>query len=282
MFDPETRQLIQQAPRVKDFETDDLPEHLADLFVRTIGARLSFASEDAFDQEAIDEFAELRSLAMTYASYVAASVAIESTASVAYVAGTTFRILAEAASVGRLQVLTGTEYSVHSVPDSTVAAILLLIAGYPADAMNVATVSQALDIDEFSAARLLNSTICFLATSSLTECVNAADEALSRRESIGGDDSFSPAQNDATELLWMRLTEGVGELAGELSGRESASAESAAKIFRQVISLSSEVYSPDQSLFDSTVVSNFSGPSFLASLLLRLDRKSTRLNSSHR
>lgn len=270
MFDPETRQLIRQAPSVKDFETDDLPEHLADLFVRTIGARLSFASDEAFDQEAIDEFAELRSLAMTYASYVAASVAIESTASIAYVAGTTFRILAEAASVGRLRMLTGTEYTVHSVPDSTVAAVLLLIAGYPADAMNVATVSQSLEIDEVSSARLLNSAICFLATSSLAESINMADDALNRRESFSADDSDSPAQNDATELLWLRLTEGVGQLAGELLGRENTSAKSAEEIFRQVISLSSEAYPSGESLFDSTVVSNFSGPSFLASLLLRL------------
>ncbi len=197
MFDPGTRRLIQQAPSVKDFETDYSPEFLADLFVRTIGARLAFVSGGEFDEEAINEFVELRSVAMTYGSYVAANVAIESTASVAYVAGTTFRILAEAASVGRLQALTGTEYSADAVPDSTVATVLLLIAGYPADAMNVATVAQALDINETSAALLLNTAIISMATSRLSDSIDAADDALSRRESFFTEEARSRNRNDA-------------------------------------------------------------------------------------
>lgn len=270
MFDPDTRRLIQQAPRVKDFGTAELPEHLAELFVRTIGARLAFAADGGFDDESVEEFEELRSIAMTYASYVAANVVTEATASVAYVAGTSFRILAEAASIGRLQMLSGTTYSSDAIPDATVAVVLLLIAGYPADAMNVAAVAQSLEIGESSSAGLLNSAINSLASSRLESSMADSANALNRREVFLTEDDRDAGRNEATELLWLRLTEGVGELAGVLLGSPNAVAENAEQIFRQVISLSSEIYAANQNTFNSTVVSNFAGPSFLASLLLRL------------
>ncbi|WDQ17041.1 DEAD/DEAH box helicase [Rhodopirellula sp. P2] len=136
--------------------------------------------------------------------------------------------------------------------------------------MNVAAVAQSLEISESSSAWLLNSSINALASSRLESSIADSVNAFNRREVYLTEDDRDAGRDEATELLWLRLTEGVGELAGVLLGRPNAVAENAEQIFRQVISLSSEIYPASQNTFDSTVVSNFAGPSFLASLLLRL------------
>ncbi|GEM_PF-3350426 len=175
--------------------------------------------------------------------------------------------------------LSSSEYSAESVPDAIVAVVLLLIAGYPADAVNVAGVAASLDLGESSSARVLNSAINLLATSRLSESMDQAATALTRRESYMVSNDPDLDRDDATELLWLRMTEGVGQLAGELVGREDATAANAEEIFRQIVSLSSQPYTANSNPFESTVVSNFAGPSFLASLLLRLPRNYLRVAS---
>lgn len=273
MFDTETRRLIQNVPAVADFDADDLPEKLSRLFVQTVSLRLSLSSAaNRLDDDLITELGELRELAMTYASFVASDVGKEHTTSAAYVAGTTFRILAEVASIGQTTRLVGTSFSADEVPDGICAIVLFLIAGYPADAMEVARVVRTTKLETSDSSELLKSSLCALAEANLPYVSEQSELAEQRRAAYFTQPTMTEQDRDAAaELLWLRLTEGVGTLADDLLHRREAAAEnSASQIFEQVMALCSETLSFDTLGSDEFICSTFAGPSFLASLLRRL------------
>ncbi len=273
MFDEVTRQLIANSPNFGQFNNADLADRLSRLFVRTASARLALASGESLSEDFLEELEELRQVAMTYATFVANQCEGDSLESVSYVAGTTFRILVEASTIGRLPSLSGQTYSSEEVPDSVVACVLLLHAGYPADAMHVAGLTRQVELDSSDASRTLHEAICHLAGARLQEACELAGKAVEDRQADQtGDVSFAAVRDRATELLWHRLTEGVGQLADELlRGNELAIRNlDATSIFEEVIELSAESISENLYPSDSPAISNFSGPYFLASLLRQL------------
>ena len=273
MFDDVTRQLIANAPNFGQFDNAELADRLSRLFVRTASARLALTSGESLSEDFLEELEELRHVAMTYAAFVANQCEGDSLESVSYVAGTTFRILVEASAIGRLPSLSGQTYSSEEVPDSVVACVLLLLAGYPADAMHVASLTRQVELDSSDASRTLHEAICHIAGARLPEACELADKARGDRQvDQTGDVSIAAMRDKATELLWNRLTEGVGQLAAELlRGSELASRSlDATSIFEEVIGLSSESISESLYPSDSPAISNFSGPYFLASLLRQL------------
>jgi superfamily II DNA/RNA helicase len=272
MFDQETRQLIQNAPAISDIDTDRLPEELSQFFVEIASLRLTMASGIAqLDNGLRSRLMRLRELASTYASYVAAGVAVEQTEPAAYVSGTAFRLLAEATAVAEPPTFVSSEFSAHQVPDAMSAIVLLLIAGYPADATEVGRFASGSDVGSTEAAVLRNA-ICSLADTRFEDAVGHGESAQSSRFEY-----FDTANNDeqydrdvATNLLWLRLAEGVGLLCAQLLS-EATAIVTPASVFEEVMNLSLESVSLDQGNDDGvTIESAFSGPYFLAALLRRL------------
>src|SRR5437773_612162 len=100
MFDNQTRNLITEVPPLPQLERETLPERLTSAFVEISSTRMLLSALREADRIKItDRLIELRRLANTYASYVAAGLFEDKTQSSAFVAGTAFRLLGEASTL---------------------------------------------------------------------------------------------------------------------------------------------------------------------------------------
>ncbi|WP_166822033.1 DEAD/DEAH box helicase [Thalassoroseus pseudoceratinae] len=150
------------------------------------------------------------------------------------------------------------------------AIVLLLIAGYPADASEVARFATKSDVSSAEAA-VLRDAICALAVTRFEEAVEHGESAQSSRfgyfDTVENDEQYD--RDVATGLLWLRLAEGVGLMCAQLLSEATATV-APANVFDEVMTLSLESVSLDQGDDELTIDSMFSGPYFLAALLRRL------------
>lgn len=92
MYDPRSRLLLRQAPKLADLDPDTLDELLTAAHVELATARL--AVQDG-DESSIEVFTRVRRLASTFEAYVALNLRPEQTRAAAFVAGTAHQILSQ-------------------------------------------------------------------------------------------------------------------------------------------------------------------------------------------
>jgi superfamily II DNA/RNA helicase len=280
MFDNQTRNLILASPPLPELDGDRLPEELTSAFVEITSTRLILSDlSDSERNDLLNRLLRLRRLANTYASYVALGVAEAQTASSAFVAGTAFRLLGEAATIKLPIADLDNELDHDSVSDWILAIVLFLIAGYPADSLATAKAmkTSAQPPSQQAAASLWQSLAAF-GEGRLTEVITISESA--KPLTIFELNQQAHPDDLAVELMWSHLAQGLSLLVSRMLGlpSEELSIEETPRMrFERVRDLAYQSYDvrlPITMLSaDGTtrsVPSTFSGPYLLASLLMRL------------
>jgi superfamily II DNA/RNA helicase len=318
VFDPVTSALIQGAPRLDGLDVDSLPQRLtrAHAWIATLRLRLASGqspptSSAQFDElrrsgttgtrpsSATGQMAEfasdlqtLRLLANTYEAYAVALPNAEDRASAAYVAAAAHQLLFSAATLGLAREKPRAQLTASSVSSDISALLLYLIAGYPSDAVEMASVVDPHDaisrVEQRSVTAILVSALADLSRGRLRRIVRIrlakrrsgatrASRQNASRDDEGVVDAFSEDYDRAVDGLWRQIAEAIRRLARALLGAgESTGQRDYRSILTTVIELSvSQLSLPAyegrsgglQGAFASAFDS-FAGPHHLARLLL--------------
>ncbi len=285
MFDNQTRNLITAVPPLPELDRDRLPEELTSAFVEITSTRLMLSGLSEIDRDnLLNRLLTLRRLANTYAGYVALRLADEQTAASAFVAGTAFRLLGEAATLNLTVAGLENELDHDAVSDWLLAIVLFLIAGYPADSLAAANAMERFAKPPSQpGAGLLWRALAAFGEGHLSQVITISESANPSR--VFELNQQTNADNIAVELMWSHLAQGLSVLASQVLGQPTgqlSEEQTPRRMFERVRDLAHQNYEvllpPTTRSSNGTtrsVPSTFSGPYLLASLLMRLSNDIT-------
>lgn len=256
MFDPRSRLLLREAPKLADLDPDTLDELLTAAHVELATARL--AAQDGAESS-IEIFTRVRRLASTFEAYVALNLRPEQTRAAAFVAGTAHQIL----SLLRNPRLDQPTLISSAAVDSTISAtVLFLIADRAADAAEAAArlVTRG---EPRSMRRELILSIRDFATGRL--------ELLSERQFPIAKTTVGESREQATDLLFRQCALAIRNLAREARGTKPGK-RNVRKRLKEIIRLSRPTSDRLPGDLVGVVHHQFAGPHHLASLLLQMVR----------
>lgn len=264
MFDPQTRQLIQQVPELHHLDRERLPEELTKAFAAIVAFRLSLANtQQPLPDELQTKLAEFRRMAATFETMVALLPELGDRESAAFVAAQAYHVLHLAQEISdpnrSIRALCA-----NSVAPEVSALLLFLIANQLPDATEMAHEIEKLRIIESGAASLVVDAICALAEGRVRDIPPLFAQP---------DESHVDFSDAATEALYKRVLQGLVFFSQHILDSQAfpEAAAMAVAAFRKVQKLSLESEDcPVQSDEDYPLpsLSAFAGPHHLASLLI--------------
>lgn len=271
MFDRLTSELITSAPPLEQLDLNKLPEEMTKAYTTIISTRLMLLTGETYSNEDLDHILErFRRLANTYEAFVAVLPERREKTAAAFVAASAHHLLYLATKL-RPNLRRSTNRLNRSAISSDVSAMLLfLIAGYPSDAMAMAKQISGQGCPKIIATLL--EALANLAQGKLVDILSAQLPGLpnSKNEDL---------DQVATNLLWLRLLEGIRTLASQLLGQETENNSDAEKTFSAVKtdSIAELSFSELDRRFDNKngapmTYNMFPGPHHLASLLIQVGK----------
>ncbi len=260
MYDAETLRLIAGAPPLNGLDLDALPQELTKAFAAIVAWRVRLRSGEGATPEDLPALtANLRRLAATQEAMVAVAPHRDDRSAAAFVAASAHLVCHLAADLVDRDTAS-TPLSVMTVAPSVSATVLFLVAETPADAAEMA---KRITPAGTPVERALLQAVVGLARGALAGLVEHPEPTLQ----LSAHSSLEAAALDA---LWLGLLRGIRVLASGLLDGDMAAVGEAAKQFDSIAALAVEpldaVLLPDA----PQVVSAFSGPRHLASLLRAL------------
>ncbi len=256
MFDPRSRRLLREAPKLAKLDPNTLDELLTEAHVELATARLS-AQDGTESDFAI--FTRVRRLASTFEAYVALNLRPEQTRAAAFVAGTAHQVLALLRNPRLDQ---PTLLSSDAVDSTFSATVLFLIADRAADAAEAA--ARLVPKGEPRSIRRL------LILSMRDFAAGRLDELSKRKFSLSSAAS-GESREQATDLLYRQCAIAIRALAREANGTSPGKFNVRGRL-KKVISLSKSTSKKLPEDLTGSVHHQFAGPHHLASLLLRMVR----------
>lgn len=139
MFDPQTTELIHQAPKLPEFDLDRLPQELTKAFAAIVAFRVRLTQgQEALPEELFAKLDELRRLATTFEGMVALQVEHVDRRAAAFVAAQAYQLLhLVRVSIGQ-NMQCQHPLRENAIAPEVSALLLYLIANQPSDAMEMA------------------------------------------------------------------------------------------------------------------------------------------------
>jgi len=266
MFDPQTTNLIRQAPELPELDRERLPEELTRAFAAIVAFRVRLAGSGGRPPH--DLFASLerfRRMAATFEAMVALQPDRDDRQAAAFVAAQAHHLLLLARQATGVPAAAHPPLRAEAISPNVSALLLFLIANQPSDAMEMAeTLPKPTEVED-DPITLLAGALAKLASGRLADI-----PLLSARR-------IAPLPEDvcdaAAQALYIRLLHGLGSLAQFLLNAANLPdlGVSAVDVFRQVQrSAAQELPWPvaDAKKWRLTAFSTFPGPHHLATLLI--------------
>lgn len=255
MFDPSSRDLLRQAPDLRDLDPETLDELLTAAHVELATIRL-LSNESETDPEG-DVMDKVRRLASTFEAYVALNLRPEQTRAAAFVAASAHQILS---SVRETALDRPTVILSDAVGSSISATLLFLIADRAADAAEVAGKLRAKG-ERRAVRRSLILSLWGLASGNLTTLIerDLDEDPIARGDS----------REVATDLLLRECAYVIQGLGQEARGKVVPQPDIQSRL-KRVIHLSEATPVTGYSPQEGSVHHQFAGPHHLATLLSRL------------
>lgn len=264
MFDPQTANLIRNAPELGGLNRERLPEEFTKAFASIVSFRVRLGGVvAALPAELTTKLDEFRRMAATFEGMVALLPQRDDRRSAAYVAAQAHHLLYLAR-----RTLSPNEAPQKLLREAAIASevsalLLFLIANQPSDAMEMGRILTEIEMGGGDASDTLVQVLSNLASGRLAAIVDAANRDFGQLP--------PDSAEAASEMLYRRILEGLGTLANAILGGIESYRE-ANEIFRGVQEIAVEVmpwpFQPVAGESLLTPLSTFAGPHHLATLLI--------------
>jgi ATP-dependent RNA helicase DOB1 len=253
VYNPQTEQVIRNAPKIGEIDMSRLPEELARVFAEIVSLRRNVTRDGwVISQELKGSIEMLRTLATNLETIAVVYPNHEKKESVAFVSATAQYLLMQIDSIKTRGIRNSEDFTFDSISSGISAVLLFLIGNSPADAAEVAS-KLDFTLSTNKVEEVLFSFIISLATGKLTRITE-----INVPSTIIDADPTETALN----ILWENIAHGIQQLALRLLGKYRMSNFDH---FQHVINLS--VYSEKESEQKSIIA----GPFHLARLLKSLE-----------
>ncbi len=273
MFDPVTAALIEAAPELANLDRARLPLELTRAYAEVVSLReLSRNIHSSELQDFGERLTRLLRLARTYESFVVAMPNAPSRSAAAFVAASVHQLVIRAQRAALVE--SGAKNRLHrdTISSDVSAMLLFLIAGYPADAAETANAIES----HPRPGNIEDALISAVRRLAAGERVRGNSRELDRQLSFTEN---ADEETVATQILWLRLYQGVEALNDQLLSGRRTRGISPFENFSYVAAASLQTLAPvPNDPTAASTVSIFAGPRHLAALLSaagqRLERES--------
>ncbi|WP_313655974.1 DEAD/DEAH box helicase [Pantoea sp.] len=257
MFDPKTKKLLLDAPKLDGLENSDIPRLLTESYAQIISARIRLRDRSINDKNVNDNIEILRRLSSTHEALVATMKDNNHRESAAFVAASAHH----ACMLYNKTIMIEDDITVlnkHFISSEISAAILYLIANSITDANEIT--KNFIFMDDGSIESSLIKGISLLCRGRLQELIQIRID-----ESIISELNFS--ENSAAKLLYFIIFQAVQLIAKKISFTDNSEEATAGNLLEQVLDLSVENLHIKNGE-NAEQKSVYSGPYHLAKLLM--------------